>query len=117
MRHQKKGKTLGRKKEPREALMRGLATNFIIYEKIKTTKAKATVLRPMVEKLVTLAKEDTLHRRRQILKVLYLETAVKKMFEVIGPKFKERKGGYTRITKLPRRLNDSAEMAVLEFVE
>ncbi len=117
MRHQKKGKTLGRKAAPRKALMRSLATSFIIYEKIKTTKAKAKSLKPIVEKIITLGKKDTLHNRRQVLKVLYLEGAVKKLFEVIGPRFKERKGGYTRLVKLPRRQNDRAEMAILELME
>lgn len=117
MRHQKKGKTLGRKAAPRKALMRSLATSFMVYEKITTTKAKATVLRPMVEKLITLGKVDTLHNRRQVLKVLYLEGATKKVFEVLGPRFKDRKGGYTRIVKLPRRAGDAAEMAVLETVD
>ncbi|HLD28254.1 MAG TPA: 50S ribosomal protein L17 [Patescibacteria group bacterium] len=117
MRHQKKGKTLGRKAAPRRAMMRSLATSFIIYEKIKTTEAKARLLKPKVEKLITVSKEDTLHNRRQALKVLYLQGAVKKLFEVIGPRFKERKGGYTRLVKLPPRKNDGAEMAILELVD
>jgi len=117
MRHQKKGKTLGRKKAPREAMLRSLATSFIVYEKIKTTQAKAKVLRPIVEKIITLAKENTLHNKRQVAKTLYLEDAVKKAFEVLGPKYKNRNGGYTRIVKLAPRKNDGAEMAVLELVE
>lgn len=117
MRHQKKGKTLGRKKAPREAMLRNLATSFIVYEKIKTTKAKATVLRPIVEKYITLSKKDTLHNRRQVLKYLYVQGAVKKLFEVLGPRFKDRNGGYTRVVKLPPRQSDGAEMAILELVE
>lgn len=117
MRHQKKGKTLGRTKEPREALLRNLATSLIVYEKVKTTSAKAKLLRPFVEKLVTSAKKDTLHNRRLALQTLYTEGSVKKLFEVLGPKFKERPGGYTRITKLSPRTGDNAEMAVIEFVE
>jgi len=117
MRHNRKGKVLGRTKAPREALLRNLATSFVIYEKIKTTKAKAKALRPIVEKLITLGKTDTLHNRRQAMRYLYTEGAVKKVFEVLGPKFKERKGGYTRIIKLSPRVNDSAEMAILEVVE
>ncbi len=116
MRHQRKGKTLGRTKKPRLALMRGLATNFIIYEKIKTTEAKAKALRPVAEKIITLGKKDTLANRRQALRVLYTEGAVKKVFEVLGPKFKERQGGYTRIVKLAPRTNDKAKMAIIEFV-
>ncbi len=116
MRHNRKGKVLGRTKEPREALMRSLATSFVVYEKITTTKAKAKALRPVVEKLITLAKNDILHNRRQALKYLYTDASVKKLFEVIGPKYQERKGGYTRITKLGSRAGDGAEMAVIETV-
>lgn len=117
MRHQKKGKTLGRKAAPRKALLRSMATSFVVYEKITTTKVKAKVLRPIVEKIITLGKTDTLHNRRQVLKTLYLEGATKKVFEILGPRFKERKGGYTRITKIPRRAGDNAEMAILELVD
>ncbi|MEK7653549.1 MAG: 50S ribosomal protein L17 [Patescibacteria group bacterium] len=117
MRHRKKGKIFGREKAPREAMLRNLATSFIIYEKIKTTKAKAKATRPLVEKLITLAKKDTLANRRQAYKFLYIDGAVKKLFEVLGPKFKERKGGYTRIVKISPRKNDGAEMAILELVE
>lgn len=116
MRHNRKGKVLGRTKAPREALLRSLATSFVVYEKIKTTQAKAKALRPIVEKLITLSKNDTLHTRRQALKYLYTEGAVKKLFEVLGPKYKERKGGYTRIVKLGARPNDAAEVAIIELV-
>lgn len=116
MRHNRKGKVLGRTKAPREALLRSLATSFVVYEKIKTTQAKAKALRPIVEKLITLSKNDTLHTRRQALKYLYTEGAVKKLFEVLGPKYKSRKGGYTRIIKLAPRPNDAAETAVIELV-
>jgi len=116
MRHNRKGKTLGREKAPREALMRGLATSFIVYEKIKTTKAKAKFLRPIVEKLITLGKTDNLASRRKALAYLYTDGAVKKLFEVLGPKYKERKGGYSRIIKIAPRKNDGADMAVIELV-
>jgi large subunit ribosomal protein L17 len=116
MRHNRKGKVLGRTKAPREALLRSLATSFVVYGKIKTTKAKAKVLRPIVEKLITSAKNDTLHNRRLALSYLYTEGAVKKLFEVLGPKYQDRKGGYTRIIKLEPRVNDGAEMAVIELV-
>ncbi|OQA35583.1 MAG: 50S ribosomal protein L17 [Parcubacteria group bacterium ADurb.Bin326] len=117
MRHNRKGKVLGRTKAPREALMRSLATSFVVYEKIKTTKAKAKFLKPIVEKLITLGKTDTLHNRRKAMEYLYTDGAVKKVFEVLGPRFKERKGGYTRVVKLSPRVNDAAEMAILEVVE
>jgi large subunit ribosomal protein L17 len=116
MRHNRKGKSLGRTKDPRKALMRSLATSFVVYEKIKTTQAKAKALRPVVEKLITLGKNDTLHNRRLALKFLYTDGAVKKLFEVVGPKYKERKGGYTRIIKIAPRVNDGAEMAIIELV-
>ncbi|MFA6228144.1 MAG: 50S ribosomal protein L17 [Patescibacteria group bacterium] len=116
MRHNRKGKVLGREKAPREALLRSLVTSLVVYEKIKTTKAKAQVTRPKVEKLITLAKNDTLHNRREALKVLYTQGAVKKLFEVLGPKYKDRKGGYTRIVKLAPRVNDGAEVAIIEFI-
>ena len=116
MRHRKKTKILGRKKEPREALMRSLATNLIIYEKIKTTEAKAKALKPYVEKMITLGKKNTLHARRQLLAKLYVEGAVKKVLEVLSPRYKDRKGGYTRITKLGKRYGDRAKMAQIEFI-
>jgi large subunit ribosomal protein L17 len=117
MRHLKKGKKFGRTKAPREAMLRNLATSFIVYEKIKTTETKAKALRPIVEKLITLGKEDTLHHRRLVLKKIYIAGAARKVFEVLGPRFKERPGGYTRITKLTPRVGDGASMAVLELVD
>ncbi|MBP6942522.1 MAG: 50S ribosomal protein L17 [Candidatus Buchananbacteria bacterium] len=117
MRHRKQGKTFGRTKAPRVAMMRSMVTSFMIYERIETTETKVKALRPVVERLVTLAKVDSLHGRRQALKTLYVEGAVRKLFEVLGPRFKERPGGYTRITKLAPRRGDNAKMAVLEFVE
>ncbi len=116
MRHLNKGKILDRKKAPREALLRNLATSLVIYEKIKTTKAKAKVIKPIVERLITAAKSNNLTARRQLLKVLYHQKAVKKALEVLGPRYKDRKGGYTRIIKLNRRQGDGAEMVQIEFV-
>ncbi|OGY46468.1 MAG: 50S ribosomal protein L17 [Candidatus Buchananbacteria bacterium RIFCSPHIGHO2_01_FULL_44_11] len=116
MRHQKKGKTLDRKAASRKALLRGLANNFIIYEKMKTTKAKAKAVRPLVEKLITLAKKNDLNSRRRLIKVLYHKKAVSKALEVLGPRYLERKGGYTRIIKIGRRDGDAAEMVQIEFV-
>lgn len=116
MRHRKKKKILGRKKEPREALMRGLATSLIIYEKIKTTETKAKTLKPYVEKMITLGRKNTLHARRQLLAKLYVESAVNKVLEVLSPRYKDRKGGYTRITKLGARHGDGAKIAQIEFI-
>ncbi|MBU1180221.1 50S ribosomal protein L17 [Patescibacteria group bacterium] len=109
-------KTLGRKKAPREALLRSLATSLVLYEKIETTEAKAKVLRPYVEKMITLGKKNTLHARRQLLAKLYLESAVKKMLDELSPRYKERKGGYLRIVKLGFRQGDAAKMVKIEFV-
>ena len=116
MKHRKKTKTLGRQKAARESLIRNMATSLILYEKIKTTETKAKVLRPYVEKLITLGKKNTLHARRQLLAKLYLETAVKKVLDELSPRFKDRKGGYLRITKLGFRQGDAAKIAKIEFV-
>ena len=116
MRHQKTTKTLSRKIGPRKALLKNLANSLILYEKIKTTQVKAKAIKPKVEKMVTRAKIDTLHNRRELMKVLPTKNALKKLFEVLGPKYKERKGGYLRITKLEPRKGDAAKMAIIEFV-
>ena len=108
MRHRKKGKILDRKVGPRKALMRGLVTNLILYEKVQTTEAKAKALRPVVEKLITTGKANDLNARRKLLAYVYGQNAVNKVLEELSPRFKERKGGYTRITKLAPRLGDGA---------
>ena len=116
MRHRLKGKTLDRKRGPRQALIKNLAASVILYERVTTTIAKAKVIRPYVEKMVTLAKEPTLAHRRLLLSKLPTEGAVKKLIEVLGPKYKSRAGGYTRITRLGRRVGDRAEQALIEFI-
>jgi len=116
MRHRKKGKILDRKKEPRKALLRNLATSVIIYEKVKTTKAKAKAVKPVVEKIITTAKKNDLTSRRKLLEILYHKKAVNKALEILGPRYKDRKGGYTRIINLNRRQGDNAEMVQIEFV-
>ena len=93
-----------------------MATSLVLYEKIETTEAKAKVLRPYVEKMITLGKKNTLHARRQLLAKLYLESAVKKMLDELSPRYKERKGGYLRIVKLGFRQGDAAKMVKIEFV-
>jgi len=118
MRHCKKGKTLGRKAGPRKALMRSLATNFVMHEKIKTTEAKAKALQPIIEKYITLAaKNNTLTTRRKLLAYFYNEQAVKKLLDEIGPKYKQRPGGYTRFIKIGRRQGDAAKMAIIELIK
>ncbi len=116
MRHQSNKVTLDRKTAPRRALLANLVESLVLYEKITTTLAKAKALRPRVEKLITISKVNTLASRRQLMKVLYTKNAIKKLMEVLGPRYLERKGGYTRIIKLGVRKGDGAEKAVIELV-
>lgn len=117
MLHKVAGKKLGRDTNQRKALFRSLANSFILHEKIVTTEPKAKAVRPMIEKLVTRAKNNSIHSRRLLLKELVSENTVRKMLEVIGPAFKERPGGYTRIVKIGARAGDQASMVSLSFVE
>jgi large subunit ribosomal protein L17 len=116
MRHLLKGRKLGRTTAHRQALLRNLVTSFLEKERIQTTVAKAKEARPLAEKMITLAKKNTLHTRRQALAFLTKETAVRKLFDVIGPRFTERPGGYTRIGKTAPRAGDGAQMAMLELI-
>jgi large subunit ribosomal protein L17 len=116
MRHRKDGKTLDRKKGPRQALLRSLATSVILYEKVKTTKAKAKAVRPTVERLITVAKAGDVNARRKANQVVYGDNAVKKLVEELGPRYKDRQGGYTRITGIGFRQGDGAEMVQIELV-
>jgi large subunit ribosomal protein L17 len=116
MRHQVSGKKLGRNTSQRKALLRSLVTSFIEKERIRTTLSKAKETRPIAEKMITLAKTNSLHTRRQALQYIYKKDVVKKLFEDIAPRFTERPGGYTRIIKLGPRAGDGAEMAILELV-
>ena len=116
MRHQVQKRYLRRTTAHRRALLRNLVTSFIDKERVTTTVAKAKEARPLAEKMITLAKRNTLHARRQALAYITKEAVVKKLFETIGPRFTERPGGYTRIVKLAPRAGDGAEMAVLELV-
>jgi large subunit ribosomal protein L17 len=116
MRHQVKSGQLGRNTAHRRALLRNLVTSFLERERMRTTLAKARATRPLAEKMITLGKRGTLHARRQALAYLTKESAVKKLFDEIAPRFSERPGGYSRIVKLDRRAGDGASMAVLELV-
>ena len=116
MRHRKKGKILDRKKEPRELMLRNLASSILIYEKVKTTEAKARAVRRLVEKTITIAKNDDLASRRKLIDILPQKMAVKKCLEVLGKRFKDRKGGYTRIVKLGSRPGDGAMTVIIELV-
>ena len=120
MRHRKQGKSLGRKTGPRKALLRSLAINLITNERMITTEAKAKVLRPQIEKMITKArveKEKQLAVRRDLLSKLDNRDAVTKLLEELAPRFKKRTGGYTRIIKLTTRQGDGAKMAQIEFTE
>ncbi len=116
MRHQVKSTRLGRGSAQRKALLRSLVTSFLEKERITTTHSKAKAVKPVAEKMITLAKKNTLHTRRQALSYIYKKTVVKKLFEDIGPRFMERPGGYTRIVKIGPRSGDGTEMAVIELV-
>ncbi len=114
--YNKKGKKLDRKKGPREMMMRNLASSILMYEKVKTTEAKAKIVRPLVERMITMARTGSLTSRRTLLKVLLQKEAVKKALDVLGVRYKERNGGYTRIIKLGQRQGDGAEMVQIELV-
>jgi large subunit ribosomal protein L17 len=116
MRHRKAGSKLKRNVSARRALLRGLVTNIIEEERITTTVEKAKAARPLVERMITLAKQDNLHARRQAAAFLLTPASVEKLFEKLGPRFNQRNGGYTRVVKLGWRKGDGAETAKLELV-
>jgi large subunit ribosomal protein L17 len=116
MRHRKQKTSLGRLSAERKALMRSLSESLILHGRIKTTVAKAKALRTFVEPLITEAKRGTLASRRNVMKVLYTDKAVNQLMDVIAPKYKERAGGYTRITKIGQRPKDAAHVAIMELV-
>jgi len=117
MRHRVAGRQFGRDSSHRSAMFRSLITSFFEHEKIETTTMKAKELRPMVEKLITKAREKNVHHLREILKVVRSKDVAFHLMDHIAPRFVSRPGGYTRIIKTRRRIGDGAEMAVLELVE
>ena len=117
MRHQVKGRKLGRSPAHRKALFRNQLSSLVKAERIRTTLQKAKELRPLAEKVVTQGRRDTLHARRQVNRLISDRELVKKLFDEIAPRYHERPGGYTRIIKLGPRKGDGAEMAYLEFVD
>ena len=117
MRHGKSGRRLGRSVSHRKALFANLSGSLIEHEQIVTTLQKAKDLRPVVEKLVTLGKRGDLHARRQAIAQIRDVGMAKKLFEVLGPRYKDRKGGYTRVLKAGFRYGDNAPVAVIEFVD
>jgi large subunit ribosomal protein L17 len=116
MRHLKSGRQLSRNSSHRWALMRNLITALLREEKIRTTDPKAKELRRWVDRVITLGKQGTLHARRQVLSIVQDKAVVRKLFDTIGPRFKDRSGGYTRIVKIGIRRGDAAQMSVIELV-
>ena len=117
MRHRKAHRKLNRTAEHRRAMFANMAAALIKHEQITTTLPKAKDLRPIVEKLVTLGKRGGLHARRQAIAEIRDAGIVKKLFDVIGPRYQSRNGGYTRVLKAGYRYGDSAPVAVIEFVD
>jgi large subunit ribosomal protein L17 len=117
MRHARGYRRLNRTHEHRKALFANLSGSLIEHEQIKTTLPKAKELRPVIEKLITLAKRGDLHARRQAAAQLKQDRDVAKLFDVLGPRYKDRQGGYVRVLKAGFRYGDMAPMAIIEFVD
>ena len=111
-----KGKRLGGSGSHEDQIVSGLIKSIIEYERIETTITKAKIVKPYAEKVITKAKKGTLHDRRQVLKMIQDKAAVAKLFDEIGPKYSDRNGGYTRITRTSYRRGDKTELAVIELV-
>jgi large subunit ribosomal protein L17 len=117
MRHRKKGKKLGRDSGHRKKTLAALSSALIEHKRIQTTLPKAKALRPFVEPLITRAKEDTMHNRKQVFRYLQDKEAIKELFGDVAAQVGDRPGGYTRIIKLGQRAGDGAEMAMIELVD
>ena len=117
MRHRQTTATLGRAPAHRKAMLRNMVTDLLRHEKIRTTEAKARVLRPLAERMITLGKRESLHARRHAARVIRDKIVLSKLFDDLAPRYAERAGGYTRIIKLSSRPGDQADMAVIELVE
>lgn len=116
MRHLNQGRKLGRTSSHRQAMLKNMATSLLQHERIKTTDAKAKEVRRVAERLITLAKKGDLHARRMAYRTVRDQEVLKKLFEEIGPRYKERAGGYTRILKLGNRAGDNAPVSLIELV-
>lgn len=117
MKHRVAGRKLGRTSSHRLALLRNLTTQLFAHERIQTTLMKAKEMRPFAERLLTLAKRETLHARRQVLRHVHDKDVVGKLFDTLSARYAQRPGGYTRIVKLGPRRGDAAEMAIVELVD
>ena len=115
MRHLKAYRRLGMNASHRKAMMRNMVTSLIEHERIETTDTRAKEIRRLADRMVTLGKRGDLHSLRLSLKTVRTKTAAKKLFDELGPRFKEKQGGYTRIVKIGRRHGDNADMAILEW--
>ena len=116
MRHRKGGFKLGRNTSHRRALLRNLVTSVILNDRIQTTITKCKASRPLVEKMVTLGKNGSVHARRQALAYLMTPESVDRLFAVVAPRYAERNGGYTRIVRIGKRQGDAAEVAYIELL-
>jgi len=116
MRHQKKHGKLSKNVGPRKALLRGLATSLVLAGRIETTEARAKAVKPILEKYITVSKVNSLTNRRKLISFFYKEQAINKLLTELGPKYQERKGGYTRIIRLANRRGDNAQTVLLELV-
>jgi large subunit ribosomal protein L17 len=116
MRHLKAGSKLKRDAGSRKSLLRNLVTSVILEERVVTTVTKAKAVKPLIDKMITLGKRDTLHSRRQAASFLETPKSVKKLFDTLGTRFGQRNGGYTRIVRLGFRKGDGAEQAMIELV-
>src|SRR5919206_1122908 len=116
MRHKVAGYKLGRDASARKSLLRGLVTSVIENERVVTTVPKAKAAKPLVDRMITLAKRDTLHTRRMAASFLMTPASVQKLFDKLGARFGQRNGGYTRVTRVGWRKGDGAEEAILELV-
>ena len=116
MRHRNGGFKLGRNTSHRRALLRNLVTSVIINDRVHTTITKAKAVRPLVEKMVTLGKNGSVHARRQALSYMMTPDSVDRLFATVAPRYSERKGGYTRIVRTGTRVGDASEMAFIELL-
>jgi large subunit ribosomal protein L17 len=117
VRHHRAGRKLGRDASHRKALYSNLAGSLIVHGRIKTTVTKAKAVRPIAEQMITLGRRGDLHARRQAMAYLRSQEVVHQLFAEVGPRFKDRAGGYSRIVRIGPRLGDAAEMAYLELVD
>jgi large subunit ribosomal protein L17 len=116
MRHRKAGKKLGRDSSHRKAVLRNLVTSLFRYEEVSTTHAKAKALRPVAEKMITLAKRGDLHARRQVLSYFMDKSVANRLFDQMGDRFSDREGGYVRILRAGHRIGDNAPLAIIQLL-